>query len=260
MRLLSGSTYYYVVRAEDATAGGSGPHGGNEESNLTRAFATPSGSPGALGTWTDDGGDTGAFLHAEPPWQVSTRQAQAGSRSYHFGPEVGTYPPNTCAAVTTPDLTLGTGSALTYSARYNNEFEWDGVVVEISSDSGATWADLPPDGGYGNTLAQTLGNGCNYPATQGAFTGPTNNDALTPWVQYRSPLSPAYDGKTVRIRWRFTSDPGAEYEGFYLDTISVTSVRLPGACTPAPASAPEAPITPAAHRPRGTHVVPPRTP
>ena len=133
-------------------------------------------------------------------------------------------------------------------------------MVTKSTDGGATWTDLPPDGGYGNTLAQTLGNGCGYAATQGAFTGPTNNDAQTPWATYRSPLSPASDGKTVRIRWRFTTDPGAEFEGFYLDTISVTSVRLTGACTPVPASGPKAPVVPAGHRSRGTRVVPPRSP
>ncbi|HEV2063755.1 MAG TPA: S8 family serine peptidase [Thermoanaerobaculia bacterium] len=258
----SGSTYYYVVRAEDTGSGGSGPHGGHEEANVAKLFATPLGAPGAFGTWTDNGGDTSAQLRAELPWQVSTRQAQAGARSYHCGPEQGNYAPNLCAALTTPDLTLGTGSALTYWARYNCEYQWDGVVVEISSDGGATWVNLPPDAGYGtgNTLALTEGNGCNYPATQGAFTGPTANDALTPWTTYQSALSPAYDGKTVRIRWRFTSDPGAEFEGFYVDTISVTSVRLPGACTAVVASAPKAPVVPAGHRSHSTRVVPPRTP
>lgn len=258
----SGSTYYYVVRAEDAVSGGSGPHGGNEEANYAKLFATPQGPPGALGTWTDNAGDTSAQLRVELPWQVSTRQAQAGARSYHCGPEQGNYAPNLCAALTTPDLALGTGSTLTYFARYNLEYQWDGVVVEISSDGGATWANLPPDAGYGpgNTLALTQGNGCNYPATQGAFTGPTANDALTPWATYQSALSPAYDGKTVRIRWRFTSDPGAEYEGFYVDTISLTNVRLPGACTSVVASAPKAPLVPAAHRSHSTKVVSPRTP
>jgi hypothetical protein len=257
--VVSGATYYYVVRAEDTASGGSGPHGGHEEANVFKSFATPSGAPGALGTWTDSGGDTSAQLRAQPPWQVSTRQAQAGAKSYHCGPEQGNYGANLCAALTTPDLSLGTGSTLTYWARFNCEYQWDGVVVEISADGGVTWTNLPPDAGYPNKLSQTEGNGCNYPATQGAFTGPTANDALTPWTTYQSALSPAYDGKTARIRWRFTSDPGAEFEGFYVDTIAVTNVHLPGACTAALASAPKAPIVPN-HRSHNTRVVPPRTP
>lgn len=239
----SGTTYYYVVRAEDSATGGPGPNGGNEEGNVVTVFATADGPPGAFGTWTDDGGDTVARLRPDLPWQVSSRLTQAGLRAYHSGPEQGTYPPNTCGAVTTPDLVLGAGSVLSYFASYNLEFQWDGVVVEISADGGATWSTLAPGGGYPDKLSQTLGNGCNYPATQDAFTGPSDNASLVPWAQYTSSLSPAYDNKTVRIRWRFTSDPGAEYDGFFLDTISITNVRLPGLCAPVVPPVAKEPIT-----------------
>ena len=239
----SGATYYYTVRAEDSTSGGGGPNGGNEDDNLVQVFATPEGPPGAFGTWIDDGGDTAAKLSADPPWQVSSRLAQAGLHSYHSGPEQGNYPPNTCAAVTTPDLVLATGSVLSYWASYNLEFQWDGVVVEISADGGTTWSTLAPASGYPDKLSQTQGNGCNYPATQDAFTGPSGNASLVPWTQYTSNLSPAYDNKTVRIRWRFTSDPGAEFDGFFLDTISITNVRLPGVCTAIAPPVGQAPVT-----------------
>ncbi|MBL8111241.1 MAG: IPT/TIG domain-containing protein, partial [Acidobacteria bacterium] len=41
-----------------------------------------------------------------------------------------------------------------------------------------------------------------------------------------------YDNKTVQIRWRFTTDGGAEFDGFFLDTIAVTNAKGPGPCTP----------------------------
>jgi hypothetical protein len=252
----SGVTYYYAVRAEDSTKGGPGPNGGNEDDNLVQVFATPDGPPGALGTWTDDGGDTAARLHADPPWQVSSRLAQAGPHSYHSGPELGNYPPNTCAAVTTPDLVLGASSVLSYWASYNLEFQWDGVVVEISADGGTTWSTLAPAAGYPDTLAQTQGNGCNYPSTQGAFTGPSDNHSLVPWTQYTSNLSPAYDNKTVRIRWRFTSDPGAEFDGFFLDSISITNVRLPGVCSAITPPVSQAPVSRAKARAQPKTVAP----
>jgi hypothetical protein len=254
--VVSGTTYYYVVRAEDSSTGGSGPNGGNEEGNLARVYATADGPLGAFGTWSDDGGDTAARLRAESPWQVSRRQAQAGTSSYHSGPEQGTYPDNACAAVTTPDLVLGVGSVLTYYGSYNLEYQWDGVIVEISSDGGATWSDLPPAAGYPDTLSQTQGNGCDYPATQGAFTGPSDNGSLVPWAQYTNNLSPTYDNKTVRIRWRFTSDPAAEYDGFFLDTISVTNVRLPGPCVPIKPPVNQAPVARPRTRPVAPHVSP----
>lgn len=234
----NGTTYHYVVRAENASGGGNGPHAGHEEQNTQRLWATAFGAPGVgTGTWTDDGGDTNAFLSAQPPWQLTTTQFQAGTRSYHSGPDTGTYPPGTCASVTTPSLALSTGSVLTFQARYNIEYQWDGVVIEASTDGGGTWAVLAPVGGYPTTLSQTGTppiNACAYPSTQGAFSGPSGNAALTAWTAYTVNLSPAYDNQTVRIRWRFSTDEGAEYQGFYLDTLAVTNVFLPGACTPPP--------------------------
>lgn len=232
-----GMTYHYVVRAEEPSPFGPGPHGGNEESNLKRLFATPSGSPGSLGTFSDGGGDGTAWLSVEPPWQLTRTQAQAGTYSYHNAPDGVTYPPDTCASLTTPALALGTNSVLSYWARYNLEFQWDGVVVEISTDGGSTWDDLPPTNpaGYPDTFFQTgsePANACKYISTQGAFTGPKDNPGLTAWTRYQTNLSPRYDNRTVRIRWHFSSDPGAEFDGFFLDTIAVTNVFVPSPCAP----------------------------
>lgn len=249
--VVSGTTYFYVVRAEDSTLGGSGPHGGNEDSNLVSNWATASGPPGTLGTWTDDGGDSRAALSAEAPWRVTSTLAQAGTRSYHCGPDAGTYSSNICAAVTTPLLSLGTGSTLSYFVNYNSEYQWDGTVVEISTDGGATWSDLPPTtpAGYPDTFAQTgipPVNACGYASTHGAFTGPAGNGALTGWNQYQTVLSPLYDNKNVSMRWRFSTDPGTEFRGFFLDTIRVTNVYVPDACLPLASPPPTSfyPLTP----------------
>jgi hypothetical protein len=229
--VLSGVTYYYLVRAEDSVIGSTGPHGGNEETNIIRLFATAVGGPGpSVGTWTDDGGDTAAYLLVESPWQI-VASAQAGLYAYHSGVDGG-YPDNTCASLTTPSLKLGAGSALTYWARYNLEFQWDGVVVEISTDGGTTWADLPPSVGYPSTLAMTLNppiNACALPSTHGAFTGPDGNLAPTEWTEYTTSLS-AFGNQTVLLRWRLSTDPTASFDGFYLDTIAVTNVNLPEPC------------------------------
>ena len=235
--VISGTTYYYIVRAEDSTNASSGPNRGNQETNDTRLFATAFGAPGAIGTWTDTAGDTGAYLNPEAPWQISSVMGRTGNRSYHNAADKDIYPRNTCAAITTPDIVLDANAELSYYARFNLEFEWDGVIVELSTDGGQTWTDLPPAGGYPGTLADTQGasgsdapaNVCGYLRTQGAFTGPTSNSNLTEWTQYKSSLA-AHAGKTVKIRWRFTSDPGLEYEGFYLDDIAVSNVKVPGPC------------------------------
>lgn len=233
----SGTTYYYIVRAEDSTNGSSGPNRGNQETNDTLLFATALGAPGPVGTWTDTAGDAGAFLSPEAPWQISSVQARTGTHSYHNAPDRDLYARNTCASLVTPEIVLDANAELSYYARFNLEWEWDGVIVELSTDNGVTWSSLPPASGYPGTLAATQGtsgdqspaNACGDLKTTPAFTGPNGNVNLTEWTQYKSSLA-AHAGKPVRIRWRFTSDPGLEYDGFYLDDIAITNVNVPGAC------------------------------
>ncbi|HEV8241371.1 MAG TPA: S8 family serine peptidase [Thermoanaerobaculia bacterium] len=236
--VVNDTTYHYVVRAEDSTTGGTGPNGGNQEPNTLHLFATALGPPGGLGTFSDGAGDVHAYGSPEPPWRiVSALAPHGGTFSYHAGFDGLTtkYAPGVCAAITTPKLSIGAGSVLSYWVNYNSEFQWDGAVVEISTDGGSSWSDLPPTTpvGYPSVLVNA-GNACNYPVTQGAFTGPSGNAALSGWTQYQTNLA-AFAGQTnVKIRWRFTSDGGVEFQGFYLDDVSITNVNLPGSCTATP--------------------------
>ncbi len=231
----AGTTYYYMVRAEDGNTSSTGPLGGNEDLNRKILFATPLGSAGTVGTFTDDGGDTRATLAPEYPWHISNEQANTGVYSYKCGIPGTTYPANTCASLTTPPLRIQSGATVSYAVSYNLEYQWDGVVVEASPDGGATWEGLPPliPTGYPGKLSDTGNppvNACRYPETQSAFTGPPNNDRLVPWSTYQSPLPSSYDGKDVLIRWRFSSDPGYEVDGFFLDDIAISGVRVPSSC------------------------------
>ena len=60
-------------------------------------------------------------------------------------------------------------------------------------------------------------NACGYPSTRAAFSG--DNGTFT---TYTSSLA-AYAGQRVRIRWRLSSDPGLEFEGYRLDQIRIMS-------------------------------------
>lgn len=232
----SGVAYFYVVRAEDGTTGGPGPaHGGNEDTNSSWVAASAHGPSTATGTWTDDGGDTSLFMTMESPWTLTRQQNHtAGGRlSYHCAADGLTYPVNACAAVSTPEIPLLPGSpSLSYWVRYNLETMWDGVVVELSDDGGTTWNPIAPASGYPGTFGLTGAppvNVCRYPASQGCFTGPSGNGALTQWAPFVHDLSP-YAGQSIRLRWRLSSDPGTEYEGLYLDDIQVTNALVPQPC------------------------------
>jgi hypothetical protein len=231
------TTYYYSVRAEDSTTANGGPaNGGNVDPNQVVRSVTPTSAASYPGTWSDDGGDTTARLVLDAPWRVSQQQnhSAAGLLAYHAGPDGTTYPSNTCAAATTAPIPLQAGQVpiLSYWARYDLEYQWDGVVVEVSSNGGGSWSTLNPTPAYPDTLAQTQNppvNACGYAASQAAFTGPNPNGALSAWTQYTHNLA-AFAGQTVQIRWRFTSDPGAEFGGFYVDDISITKAMSPASC------------------------------
>ena len=223
------TTYYYVVKAEDTTSGNGGPNGGNETPEVYRGKATATGPTGSAGTFTD-GADSPSFLVTGNVWSVSNDRAAVGTLSYRNAADgAGTYRADTCASIETPAIQLQAGSPLlSYQARWNIEVNFDGVVTEISTNGGATWVDLPPAGGYPSSFSQTGNppiNACGYPASQAAYSG----NSASAFVAKSSSLA-AFAGQNVKIRWRFSSDPGAEEEGFYLDAVSITNATVPGTC------------------------------
>ncbi len=219
------TTYFYAVRAEDSTTGNPGPNGGNETNATVRLKYTPAAGT-TPGTFTD-GADSPSFLEMDAPWYLSNTNASAGTLSYrNSAPGSLLYSPDVCAAVTTPSLAITAGAMLSYKARFNLEQNWDGVIVEISTNNGATWAGLPPAAGYPGTLSATQGNACGYPATQGAFTGSSANAFVTASSDLAS-----FAGQNARIRWRFTADSGAEELGFFLDEVQITNSSTPAACS-----------------------------
>ncbi len=222
-------TYYYAIKAEDDLDAGIGPNSGNESGQVRRHRVTTRADSSSPGDYSDDP-DGLSFAALGDPWQVSRERASTGSYSYHNAPPGETYPDLSCAYLTTPPLNLQNGSpALSYDAWYDIEVNWDGVVVEISTDGGQTWQDLPPDGGYPSDFSETEIDGvpinqCGYPAVQGAFNGVRRQ-----FQTYTSDLS-AFAGQTVQLRWVFSSDPGLEFEGFYLDNIRITDASTPDQC------------------------------
>jgi hypothetical protein len=158
----------------------------------------------------------------------------------------------------TPPLTAGATTVnLQYWERHQLEYHWDGVAVEYSLNGGA-WTDVPaPSNSTGagcsasdtTTNWETLSctgappvNACGYAATKNVFDGPlasgtSCNDWATsttiPAYAHRChPITGLTPGDTIEFRWRFSSDPGAEYGGFYLDDIAITNILLPNSCTP----------------------------
>jgi hypothetical protein len=138
------------------------------------------------------------------------------------------YPNYVCGAIATPELTLGPAATLTYAASFNLEGLRDGVVVEVSTDGGATWSDLPPDAGYPGALTEDIWSACSFALGRPAFTGPPGNAAPTSPAVYTTSLA-ALAGARVRIRWLLGVDFDYEFEGFRLDDVSISPIEPPAA-------------------------------
>lgn len=114
-----------------------------------------------------------------------------------------------------PGITVPSGGHLSFWHRYILEERYDGGVVEMSVDGGASWNDLGPrmvQNGYNATIANDYGSPI---AARQAFTGDSGS-----WVQTVVDLS-SYAGETVRFRFRQADDRSLEWSGWWIDDIHV---------------------------------------
>ncbi|PZQ14826.1 MAG: hypothetical protein DI564_10030 [Rhodanobacter denitrificans] len=223
--VVDGRSYVYHV---EAVTGGASLL---SDPVAARPVGTATGAPGV---WIEDADQpAGAVLQA--PWTISQAASATGSRSYRSAAGA-VYPPDACAALTTIALVVRPDTPrLHYRARWQIEADYDGVVVELSADGGASWTALTPDGGYPGSFAQTQEppvNACGYPASQGAFNGESPGYAERTFVAVDHDLS-AWAGQRVLLRWRLSSDGGAAGEGYFVDDIRLDAL-MPMACTAAP--------------------------
>jgi hypothetical protein len=210
--LASGTTYYYVVRAEDVTTGHGGEcGGGNEESNgvVVRGTAYGPGTLPSPGTWTDGGGDgTGTLLlnvagagdTDDPAWRFVTtaddpgaNHTSGGAYAYrNAGPAAAdTYMASVCAELQVPPLTVGATTVnLQYWERHQITSHYETIAVEYAVNGGA-WTDAPApsdssalgcDASDDTTDWEPLDcppdfilNACGYPTTKLGFSGPTES-------------------------------------------------------------------------------------
>lgn len=224
--LASGARVHYVVRAVDAG-------NGTDDGNAVTVSGTPTG-PDTVGTWTDDAGDNGAAtLTPAAPWSIKPTGGKTGPAVY----ATGSYANNVCAALTTPPITLQSGSVLSFASKYDLETDYDAGIVEIATGPAfSTWTKLAIN--YPDRLAFT-GNACGFP-TSGVNTVFSRTNATPTYAAagYSGSLA-AYAGQSVKLRWRLSSDGGVIGAGFWVDDLAITNAIVPGACAPGTPSNPK---------------------
>jgi hypothetical protein len=215
--LTPGTRYYYVVRAVDTS-------NGVEETNLVERSAIPAGpavfteefETGAAG-WT-----TATMSGTANLWTLVTTAYNSATHS-EFCADIGSISAN---ALISPVIAPVAGSVLTFWHRFTTESGWDGGRLEVSTDGGSTWAQVPGSaflsGAYNGTTSGTYGNPIPGPAWTG--TGGSGNSFLEVRVDMT-----AYAGSNVRVRWALGTDSSVTGEGWWVDSVSLT-----GACVPTP--------------------------
>ena len=128
--------------------------------------------------------------------------------------------------------------AITLKMKHLYEIEWDydyGFVM-VSDDNGATWKSLPSKKGstitsaynpHQNQCHGSYGNGITG-VSDGQPNSPTNpnriDDAYPPakFVDDEFDLS-AYKGKTIILRFSYSTDPGLAKRGWFIDDVEITA-------------------------------------
>jgi hypothetical protein len=176
--------------------------------------------------WTI-GGDAVAF----PNIQSFARRALSPTQHVFFGPDnngqIDGIKPSAPDEqfIVSPVLQVGPGP-LSISFQHRHAFEftaqgaWDGGVVEISTNDGATWSPVTGPGFYnGATNAVTSAPiGANRPAFVSRNTGWPN------FINSSVDLGAAYANQQVRIRFRIGADESTGAPGWDIDNIAITGL------------------------------------
>ena len=241
--LVRDTTYHYIVRSEDATAGHGGPcRGGNEDGNVMETSAFPDG-PRALGSFQDDAGDTGAAkLLPAAPWTNAGSGGSLGPKVYTASSFAGA-----CADLTTPTLTLadpGEGPLLTFATRHDLEYDPfgffgpEGSMGQVEIATGPTfgsWTRVPLSPAYPAVVEFPL-NDCPTTADIGTYFSGVRTDYST----YTASLS-NWAGGDVKIRFHLSGDYLYPSGNWWVDDVAVSKTMAPGACATVPAGPPPIP-------------------
>ncbi len=154
-------------------------------------------------------------------WHITTYRAHSGTHSWYQGDDsTHLYPDASDDRLYTPTLHPGSNAVLNFwhwiwSELDHGVYAWDGAVVEISTNAGASFDYLTPVGGYPYMIT---------PNPESAFAPdyPPCFAGTGGWQQASFDLS-AFANQDIILMFRFGADYYTHYEGWYLDDITITS-------------------------------------
>jgi MYXO-CTERM domain-containing protein len=126
--------------------------------------------------------------------------------------------------------TLEVGSAKNFVMSFDHKFNfeqsmgtnWDGSVIEISIDAGATWQDISMygDPGYGGSIGAPMAN--NPLIGRTGYVGKNMSDPKFDHVSID--MGKALAGKSVKVRFRIGTDDAQGEPGWTIDNVAFDGI------------------------------------
>jgi methionine-rich copper-binding protein CopC len=145
----------------------------------------------------------------------------SGSFAYVIGATATQYPNATESILYTPNYNFSTAGAYSFSfkTKYSVEANYDGFIVEYSTNQGATWTKLGNSvvANWYNGTVDASGGGSGFPANTVLFTG-----SASTFETKTFDCSSLAGNANVTFRFVFKSDDFEQGTGVALDDVQVT--------------------------------------
>lgn len=223
------TTYYWRVRGDNSCGGGTNSPSfsfttllfpGDCPDGFGQTFHFEDDLEGSTAAWSSGGtGDT---------WTLSGARITSGANAFYAVDPATT----SDQRLVSPSIALPVGAnRLTLQFQNYQAFEtpngdgrcWDAGVLEISTDNGTSWSQVPNSALLTDPYDNIIWNdqAGNNPITNDYGAAMAWCNVLQPFIRSVVDLS-AYSG-TVRFAWRLGSDGAAGNEGWYIDDVSIRS-------------------------------------
>jgi len=158
---------------------------------------------------------TAAAATGSTNWVEVTTRSHSTSHAFFAADQ----PTATDFTLTSGDVLLDSIATLSFWHYFETEPSFDGGVVEMSTDAGATWKDLGPymtQNGYNSSFDPSVG----VLGGRKAFSGSSGGVFIQTIISLTD-----FKGVTARIRFRASSDAAAAAEGWYIDDITLQNQK-----------------------------------
>ena len=234
--VVEGTTYYYVVRAEDLQGVGNGAcSSGSADTNRVTRNGSPVG-PNMLVSGDDmESGLAANWMSVSLPADSGTAGWIAVNDESHspttslFCADEGSVKDQALELKQLLDVPSNGVTRLTFWHRVKTEPEYDGGVLEYSTDNGTNWHDILEGDGAGvaanparllsGGYNATLDSCCDNPLPgRDAWSGDLGNDFTQVTVNLDD-----MGGESIRLRWRMGCDDTVAADGWWIDDLAIFS-------------------------------------